>query len=119
LFTSATVNAGSALGAGSLATSAFVATHFAAAAAVLLGGTSFVGGVGGVTGTAVGVLFIGVLQNGLSISGVQSFWQEVVTGGILIAAVAFDRLQQNRSGRLRGRSGRGPTAEAEPALDES
>jgi ribose/xylose/arabinose/galactoside ABC-type transport system permease subunit len=74
-----------------------------AAAAVLLGGTSFVGGIGGVTGTAVGVLFIGTLQNGLSISGVQSFWQEVVTGAILIAAVAFDRFQQTRSGRLRGR----------------
>ena len=69
-----------------------------AAAGVLLGGTSFLGGVGGVTGTAVGVLFIGTLQNGLSIAGVQSFWQEVVTGAILIAAVSFDRLQQNRGG---------------------
>ena len=43
-----------------------------AAAAVLLGGTSFVGGVGGVTGTAVGVLFIGTLQNGLAIAGVRA-----------------------------------------------
>ena len=66
-----------------------------AAAAVLLGGTSFLGGVGGVTGTAVGVLFIGTLQNGLSIAGVSSFWQQVVTGVILIVAVAIDRLQQN------------------------
>ena len=57
------------------------------AAAVLLGGTSFVGGVGGVDGTAVGVLFIGTLQNGLSIAGVSSFWQEIVTGAILIVAV--------------------------------
>ena len=72
-----------------------------AAAAVLLGGTSFLGGVGGVTGTAVGVLFIGTLQNGLSISGVSSFWQQVVTGVILIVAVAIDRLQQNRGGRFR------------------
>jgi ribose transport system permease protein len=71
-----------------------------AAAAVLLGGTSFVGGVGGVTGTAVGVLFIGTLQNGLSIAAISSFWQEIVTGAILIAAVSFDRLQQNRGGRL-------------------
>ena len=70
-----------------------------AAAAVLLGGTSFLGGIGGVTGTAVGVLFIGVLSTGLSIAGVQSDWQKVVTGGILIAAVAFDRFQQKRSGR--------------------
>lgn len=68
-----------------------------AAAAVLLGGTSFLGGVGGVTGTAVGVLFIGTLQNGLAIAGVQSFWQQVVTGIILIVAIAIDRLQQGAS----------------------
>ena len=70
----------------------------AAAAAVLLGGTSFTGGVGSVVGTAVGVLFIGTLQNGLSIAGVSSFWQQVVTGIILILAVAIDRLQQNSRG---------------------
>jgi ribose/xylose/arabinose/galactoside ABC-type transport system permease subunit len=67
------------------------------AAAVLLGGTSFSGGVGGVTGTAVGVLFIGTLQNGLAIRGVSSFWQEVVVGLILILAVGIDRIQQRRS----------------------
>jgi ribose transport system permease protein len=71
-----------------------------AAAGVLLGGTSFLGGVGGVTGTVVGVLFIGTLQNGLSIAGVQSFWQQVVTGAILIIAVGIDRIQQDPSGRL-------------------
>lgn len=88
-----------------------------AAAAVLLGGTSFTGGVGGVTGTAVGVLFIGTLQNGLSIAGVSSFWQQVVTGVILIVAVGIDRLQQNPSGRFvrrRGGAGHGPTSQTEP-----
>src|SRR5437899_824411 len=69
-----------------------------AAAAVLLGGTSFLGGIGGVTGTAVGVLFIGTLQNGLAIRGVSSFWQQVVTGAILIFAVGIDRLQRNPAG---------------------
>ncbi|WP_220150667.1 ABC transporter permease [Gaiella occulta] len=91
-----------------------------AAAAVLLGGTSFLGGVGGVTGTAVGVLFIGTLQNGLSIAGVSSFWQQVVTGAILIAAVAIDRLQQIRSGGLRKveeGTGRGPTPTTEPTTE--
>jgi ribose transport system permease protein len=67
-----------------------------AAAAVLLGGTSFTGGVGGVTGTAVGVLFIGTLQNGLAIRGVSSFWQQVVTGVILVLAVGIDRIQERR-----------------------
>ncbi len=88
-----------------------------AAAGVLLGGTSFIGGVGGVTGTAVGVLFIGTLQNGLAIAGVSSFWQQVVTGAILIAAVAIDRLQQNPSGRFirrLGGGGHGPTSTLEP-----
>lgn len=63
-----------------------------AAAAVLLGGTSLTGGAGGVGGTALGVLFIGILQNGLSLSGVDSYWQQVVTGLILVVAVLGDRL---------------------------
>jgi ribose transport system permease protein len=67
---------------------------FDAAAAVLIGGTSFAGGSGGVTGTAVGVLFLAVLQNGLATAGVESFWQQVVSGVILIAAVLLDRLQR-------------------------
>jgi ribose transport system permease protein len=58
-----------------------------AVAAVLLGGTALTGGSGSVVGTALGVLFIGVLQNGLSIGGVSGFWQDVVTGIILVAAV--------------------------------
>jgi ribose/xylose/arabinose/galactoside ABC-type transport system permease subunit len=69
---------------------------FAATAAVLLGGTSFSGGVGGVSGTVIGVLFLGVLQNGLSVAGVADFWQSIVTGLILIGAIALDALQQKR-----------------------
>lgn len=63
-----------------------------AAAAVLLGGTSLLGGQGGVGGTALGVLFIGILQNGLSIAGVSSYWQQVLTGVILVAAVLGDQI---------------------------
>jgi ribose/xylose/arabinose/galactoside ABC-type transport system permease subunit len=91
-------------------------TPLDAAAAVLLGGTSFLGGVGGVTGTAVAVLFIGTLQNGLSIAGVSSFWQQVVTGAILIDASAIDRIQRDPM-RLRRRpqaAAYGPTATSEP-----
>jgi ribose/xylose/arabinose/galactoside ABC-type transport system permease subunit len=91
-------------------------TPLDAAAAVLLGGTSFLGGVGGVTGTAVAVLFIGTLQNGLSIAGVSSFWQQVVTGAILIVAIAIDRIQRDPM-RLRRRpqaAAYGPTATSEP-----
>jgi ribose transport system permease protein len=70
--------------------------ELSAAAAVLLGGTSFSGGSGGVVGTTIGVLFIGVLRNGLGLMGVSSFWQDVVTGVILIAAIAIDRLSRAR-----------------------
>jgi ribose transport system permease protein len=74
---------------------------FDAAAAVLLGGTSFAGGVGGVGGTAVGVLFLATLQNGLSVSGVESFWQQIITGAILIAAVLLDKVQREGWSSLR------------------
>jgi len=78
---------------------------FTATAAVLLGGTSFSGGLGGVSGTVVGVLFLGVLQNGLSVAGVADYWQSIVTGIILIGAIALDLLQQKRrSSSARGTS---------------
>jgi ribose transport system permease protein len=67
---------------------------FSAAAAVLLGGTAFSGGVGGVSGTVVGVLFLGVLQNGLSVAGVESYWQQIITGLILIGAITLDYVQR-------------------------
>jgi ribose/xylose/arabinose/galactoside ABC-type transport system permease subunit len=63
-------------------------------AAVLIGGTAFAGGEGGVVGTVVGVLFLGVVQNGLTLSDVSSFWQGTVTGAILIAAVGLGVLRQ-------------------------
>jgi ribose/xylose/arabinose/galactoside ABC-type transport system permease subunit len=67
---------------------------FDAAAAVLLGGTSFAGGVGGVGGTAIGVLFLATLQQGLSVSGVQDYWQQIITGAILVVVVLLDRIQR-------------------------
>jgi ribose transport system permease protein len=78
---------------------------FDAAAAVLLGGTSFAGGVGGVGGTAIGVLFLATLQNGLSVSGVESFWQQIITGAILIVAVLLDKVQREGWSGLRRASG--------------
>jgi ribose/xylose/arabinose/galactoside ABC-type transport system permease subunit len=84
---------------------------FAAAAAVLLGGTSFVGGVGGVGGTAIGVLFMGVLSNGLSLAGVAADWQYVVTGTILLLAVVTDMLQQPDGWRKLGMGRSRPTSQ--------
>lgn len=62
-------------------------------AAVLIGGTSFTGGVGGVFGTAIGVIFLGVVENGLTLSNVSSFWQGIVSGSILIIAVGLGVLR--------------------------
>lgn len=56
-------------------------------AAVVIGGTPLTGGVGRMWGTAVGALTIGVLSNGLNIIGVESYWQEIITGLVLVAAV--------------------------------
>jgi ribose transport system permease protein len=78
-------------------------------AAVLLGGTSFSGGEGGMLGTAIGVMFLGVVDNGLALSNVSTFWQGVVSGAILIAAVGLGVVRrpgwswQRLVGRIRGR----------------
>lgn len=61
-----------------------------AIAAVALGGTSMNGGRGRVWGTFVGVLIIAVLNNGLNILGVSSYWQEVVKGVVILIAVLSD-----------------------------
>jgi len=65
-----------------------------AIAAVILGGTSFVGGVGSIWGTLIGALIIAVLSNGLILIGVSDIWQYIVKGLVIIAAVALDRYRQ-------------------------
>ncbi len=65
-----------------------------AIAAVILGGTSFNGGIGGVGGTLVGALIISVLNNGLIIIGVPYFWQQVIKGIVIIVAVIIDIYRQ-------------------------
>ncbi len=82
-----------------------------AIAAILLGGSALTGGTGGVGGTALGVIFVGLLQNGLSISGVPSFWQQVLTGVVLVIAIVGDRFK----GRW-GRRAKVPEAGGDGAL---
>jgi ribose transport system permease protein len=59
--------------------------------AVVLGGTSLSGGRGWIFGTLVGALIIGVLNNGLNLLGVSSFYQQVIKGSVILVAVLLDR----------------------------
>ncbi|MCG0238287.1 MAG: ribose ABC transporter permease [Firmicutes bacterium] len=65
-----------------------------AIAAVVLGGTSLAGGSGGVGGTLVGAMIIGVLDNGLNLLNVSSFYQQVVKGLVILLAVLLDRARK-------------------------
>lgn len=70
-----------------------------AIAAAVLGGTSLSGGIGTVGGTIIGAFVIGVLSDGLVMMGVSEFWQNVIKGFVIIAAVVFDQMQQKMNAR--------------------
>lgn len=69
-----------------------LAFEFDAIAAVVVGGTSFAGGQGGLVGTLIGVLIIAVLDNGLNLLNVSSFYQPVVSGVVIAVALLLHRL---------------------------
>ena len=71
-----------------------------AIAAVVLGGTSLMGGRGSVTGSLLGACVIGVLADGLVMQGVSEFWQIVIKGAVIVLAVAVDSLQTRVQARL-------------------
>ena len=68
-----------------------------AIAAVVVGGTSLFGGRGGVFGTLIGALIIGVINNGMNLLNIESFFQQIVKGGVILLALLIDRLLANRS----------------------
>ncbi len=65
-------------------------------AACFIGGVSASGGVGKVIGVVIGAFFMGVMNNGMSILGIGIFWQQVVKGVVLLAAVSVDVYQRNK-----------------------
>jgi ribose/xylose/arabinose/galactoside ABC-type transport system permease subunit len=58
-------------------------------ASVALGGTSLTGGRGSITGTIIGVFIVSVIQNGMNFIGVDAYWQNIVFGLFILAAVAI------------------------------
>ena len=68
-----------------------------AIAAVVIGGTSLTGGVGSVIGTVFGALIIAVINNGLDLMGVSSYYQQVIKGAIIVLAVLLDTSRRGRN----------------------
>lgn len=67
-----------------------------AIAAVVIGGGSLKGGEGSVVGTLIGALIIGLLSNGSDLLGINPYWQQVIIGAVIIAAVGFDEFRKRK-----------------------
>ncbi len=78
---------------------AAVGLELNAIAAVVIGGASLFGGKGSILGTLMGVLIIGLINNGLTLKNVQPFWVQFIQGAVIFGAVLIDSLNQKRRRR--------------------
>ena len=78
---------------------AAVGLELNAIAAVVIGGASLFGGKGSMLGTLLGVLIIGLINNGLTLKNVQPFWVQFIQGAVIFGAVLIDSLNQKRRAR--------------------
>lgn len=62
-------------------------------AAAVIGGASFAGGIGNVTGVIWGAALLGIVRNGMALLGVDSYWQQIVIGAVIVIAVIIDRVR--------------------------
>ncbi|KQJ41821.1 ABC transporter permease, partial [Escherichia coli] len=69
-------------------------------ASVVIGGTSLMGGYGRIGGTIIGSIIMGILINGLVLMNVSAYYQQIITGLIIVLAVAFDTYAKSRRGAL-------------------
>lgn len=72
-----------------------ISAEMDAIAAVVLGGTSMKGGRGTLMGTVIGAIIIGVLNNGMNLLGINTSWQYVVQGVVILIAVYIDFIKNN------------------------
>ena len=68
-----------------------------AIAAAVIGGTSLSGGVGRMTGTVIGAVILGILTSGFTFLNVDAHYQEIIKGGVIVAAVVADQYRQRRA----------------------
>lgn len=68
-----------------------------AISSIIIGGASLNGGVGKITGTLIGILFLGIILNGMTILGISSYWQLVVRGALVIVAVLLNMSTQKEA----------------------
>jgi ribose/xylose/arabinose/galactoside ABC-type transport system permease subunit len=66
---------------------------------VVIGGTAMTGGIGSVKGTFIGIIFLGVLVNGMTLLNISEYWQYVVRGGLILGAVLLNTVQLERAGK--------------------
>jgi inositol transport system permease protein len=67
-----------------------------AIAATVIGGTSLTGGVGRITGTVIGTIILGVMTSGFTFLRIDAYYQEIVKGLIIVAAVVIDVYRQKK-----------------------
>ena len=67
-----------------------------AIASAVIGGTSLIGGIGTISGTAIGAFVIGILRNGLNMNGVSSFVQQIIIGVVILLTVWIDQMRNRR-----------------------
>jgi ribose/xylose/arabinose/galactoside ABC-type transport system permease subunit/ABC-type sugar transport system substrate-binding protein len=83
-----------------------------AIASAVVGGTSLMGGVGSIPGTLIGAFIIGVLRNGLNMNGISFFVQQIIIGGVILLAVAYDQVRQHKKTKK-------PLKKTKPSLKEN
>jgi ribose transport system permease protein len=69
--------------------------------ACIIGGTSLIGGEGSILGAVLGIVMLNVINNGLVLLSVSVYWQDLISGAILLLAVTIDFLSQQRKQRAR------------------
>ena len=71
--------------------------------ATVLGGTSLSGGKGSVARAVIGAAIIAIINNGMNLLQISSYWQKVITGVIILVAVLFDKMQRDRKVAVRAK----------------